>query len=125
MAPLAARRRQWLPLRRALLLLGVLSEPALAAKASRAGPWGDLFGIYPPKPRAKVHRAAVPLPRPRPADAPERGQPTAEEAAKETTKETGKETAKEAAKETTKLGKPSEQATPRRSHLHPRPAGWR
>ena len=53
-----------------LLLLGLLFEPALAAKASRSAPWGDLFGIDPPKLRGTVHRAAVPLPRPRPADAP-------------------------------------------------------
>ncbi|WP_409410539.1 extensin family protein [Bradyrhizobium sp. AUGA SZCCT0160] len=85
-----------------LLLPGVYCEPALAAKASRSTPWGDLFGIHPPKPRAKVHRAAVPLPRPRPADA-----PSAEELAKEAAQETAK-----AAKETTKEGKPTEQATP-------------
>ncbi|MET3844292.1 hypothetical protein ABIE49_006370 [Bradyrhizobium sp. OAE829] len=82
-----------------LLLPGVFCEPALAAKASRSTPWGDLFGIHPPKPRAKVHRAVVPLPQPRPADA-----PSAEELAKEAVKET--------AKGTTKEGKPTEQATP-------------
>ncbi|CAN7486053.1 extensin family protein [Bradyrhizobium sp. LjRoot220] len=97
----------------ALLLPGALSEPAWAAKASRSAPWGDLFGIYPPKPRAKVQRAAVPLPRPRPADAPAavQGRPKAEEAAKETSKETSKEAPKETSKETAKeAGKPGEPA---------------
>jgi hypothetical protein len=90
-----------------LLLLGLLSEQALAARASRPAPWsepwGDLFGIHPPKPRGTVRRAAVPLPRPRPADA-----PTAEQPAKET----AKEATKEATKEPTKPDKPGEQATP-------------
>jgi hypothetical protein len=68
------------------LLLGALSEQALAAKRAWPGPWGDLFGGGPPKLRGAVHRAAVvPLPRPRPADAPhaqsgkvEPGRPAAE-----------------------------------------------
>ena len=51
-------------------LVGALSETALAAKGIRLGPWGDLFGDGPPRLRRTVHRAAVPLPRPRPADAP-------------------------------------------------------
>ena len=53
-----------------LLLLAVPGEPAMAAKASRPGPWSDLFGLNPPKLRRTQHRAAVPLPRPRPAEAP-------------------------------------------------------
>lgn len=77
------------------LLLGLLCEPALAAKASRPSLWGDLFGDHRPRLRGTVHRMAVPLPRPRPAEAPAR--------------ETARETAKEAAKET---AKPSEQAAP-------------
>ncbi|MBR1227628.1 MULTISPECIES: extensin family protein [unclassified Bradyrhizobium] len=93
-----------------LLLLGLLSDLALAAKTSRQpawqSPWGDLFGIHPPRQRGKVHRAAVPLPRPRPTDA-----PTAEPA-KPTADESSKEAAKETAKETTKEGKPTEQAAP-------------
>jgi len=67
------------------LLLGVLSAPALAARGNRPAPWGDLFGVSPPRLRGTLHRAAVPLPRPRPADAPaaesgkvEPGQPAAE-----------------------------------------------
>lgn len=81
-----------------LLLLGPLSEQALAAKTSRQSPWGDLFGVHPPRLRGTVHRAAVPLPRPRPADAP--------------TAEPGQPTAEETTKETTKADKPGEQAAP-------------
>jgi hypothetical protein len=85
-----------------LVLLGLLSEPALAARASRSAsqpaPWGDLFGFHPPKPRGKLHRAAVPMPRPRPAEAP--------------AVESGRPTAQEPAKETTTADKPSEQAAP-------------
>ena len=73
----------------AVALFGALSGQALAAKGTRLGPWGDLFGGGPPRLRGTVHRAAVPLPRPRPADAPgaesgkesgkaEPGQPAAE-----------------------------------------------
>jgi hypothetical protein len=71
-----------------LVLLGLFSGPALAARASRAPAWGDLFEFRPPKPRGKLHRAAVPLPRPRPAEAPaaEPGRPTAEQPAREAPK---------------------------------------
>src|SRR5882757_10764549 len=55
----------------ALVLLGPpLSEPAAAARWTRPAPWGDLFGPGPKRPRAAVRRVAVPLPKPRPADAP-------------------------------------------------------
>ncbi len=58
----------------ALLLLGVQAGPVQAARGARPAPWGDLFGAGSPRGeqrlRASVHRAAVPLPRPRPADAP-------------------------------------------------------
>jgi hypothetical protein len=53
----------------ALLLLGMPVGPAFAAKAFRA-PWADLFRDTPPSARRTVRRAAVPLPKPRPADAP-------------------------------------------------------
>jgi hypothetical protein len=78
----------------AVVLLSALSEQALAARGTRLAPWGDLFGAGPPKLRRTVHRSAVPLPRPRPADAPtaEPGQP--------------------AAKEPAQSPKPSEQAAP-------------
>lgn len=61
----------------------------------RPAPWDDLFGSGPPRLRSSVRRAAVPMPRPRPADAPaaERGAPAAEPPAPE-------------------AGKPAEQAAP-------------
>ena len=102
-----------------LLLLGLLCDPAFAAKASRSGPWGDLFGIHPPRLRGTVHRAqraAVPLPRPRPADAPKTESGKTETGKAEAGKtEAGKAApgqpaAEEAAKE--KPEKPAEQATP-------------
>ena len=56
------------------LLLGMPAGPAIAAKASRPAPWADLFRDVSPRergtPRATAHRAAVPLPKPRPAEAP-------------------------------------------------------
>ena len=52
-----------------LLLFAAFPEPAMAAKASGPVPWGDLFGLNPPK-RGTIRRATVPLPRPRPAEAP-------------------------------------------------------
>jgi hypothetical protein len=92
-----------------ILLFGLLSEQALAARAyrpaARSAPWGDLFGIHPPKLRGTVHRrAAVPLPRPRPVDAPKDAPKT----------ESGKaeEPARETAKEAAKPDKPGEQAAP-------------
>jgi len=51
-----------------LLTLGAPAEPAAAATRSGAGLWGDLFGVARPKPRRAV--LSVPLPRPRPAEAP-------------------------------------------------------
>ena len=71
------------------LLLGMPTEPAMAAKASRPAPWADLFRDISPRerraPRATVRRAAVPvpLPKPRPADAPsaERDKPDKEQQA--------------------------------------------
>src|SRR5882672_2507916 len=77
----------------ALLLLGMPIEPAFGARASRA-PWDNLFRMSPPKARGVVRRAAVPLPKPRPAEA-----PSAESAAEEP----------QAAPHT---GKPTEQAEP-------------
>lgn len=53
----------------ALLMLGMQAEPASARK-SAPSPLDALFGGGSPKPPAKVHRAAVPLPQPRPAEAP-------------------------------------------------------
>src|SRR6185295_11966696 len=52
------------------LLLGMPAGPAMAAKASRPAPWADLIKEVSPKERATARRAAVPLPKPRPAEAP-------------------------------------------------------
>ena len=64
----------------AVALLGASSGPAMAARGTRPAPWGDLFGDGPPRLRRTLHRAAVPLPRPRPTEAPatESGSPPAE-----------------------------------------------
>jgi hypothetical protein len=69
------------------LLLGMPTGPAIAAKASRPSPWADLFRDVSPRergaPRATARRAAVPLPKPRPSDAPsaERDKPDKEQQA--------------------------------------------
>jgi hypothetical protein len=61
----------------AAILIGMPVEPAWAAKRSRAAPWDDLFRDLSPRPRPKTRRAAeplskaaVPLPKPRPSEAP-------------------------------------------------------
>jgi hypothetical protein len=81
------------------VLLAMPAVPALARKASH-DIWGDLFGARPPKLRGTVHRAVIPLPRPRPAEA-----PLAEPEKKEAEKPTGKDTGRDA-------DKPAEQAAP-------------
>jgi hypothetical protein len=54
-----------------LLMLCGQPEQAAAARKSGLGPWSDLFGITRPKPRRPAVRASsVPMPKPRPADAP-------------------------------------------------------
>jgi len=77
---------------------GLLCAPAGPASARKASHdiWGDLFGPRPPKLRGTVHRAAIPLPRPRPAEA-----PSAEQA-----KEAEKPAAKDANKEADKPAEP-------------------
>jgi hypothetical protein len=68
------------------LLLGMPTGPAVAAKASRSAPWADLLREVSPRergaPRATA-RAAVPLPKPRPSEAPsaERDKPDKEQQA--------------------------------------------
>jgi hypothetical protein len=58
------------------LMLGMETGPASAARRPAPTPWGDLFGGGPIRLRGTVHRLAIPLPRPRPAEAPtEPGQP--------------------------------------------------
>ena len=62
------------------LLLGLQAEGAKAARRPVLAPW-DLFGGAPTKRHGTAHRLVVPLPKPRPAEAPaaEPAQPTAEE----------------------------------------------
>lgn len=89
----------------ACLLLGMPADAAYAAKGFRA-PWDGLFREAPRRSKARVHRAAVvvPLPKPRPAEAPssEHEKPAAgERKAHEAGKEGGKDN-----------GKPAEQAAP-------------
>ena len=81
----------------AMLLLSAQAGPVDAASGVRPTPWGDLFGSGPPRLRGTVRRAAVPLPRPRPADAPAAGSETQ---------------APPQAAEPAPTGKPIEQAAP-------------
>jgi len=62
------------------LLLGMPTGPAVAAKASRPAPWADLLRDVSPRDRATARRTAVPLPKPRPSEAPsaERDKPDKE-----------------------------------------------
>ncbi|WP_225161650.1 extensin family protein [Bradyrhizobium sp. BRP56] len=53
-----------------LLCLGMQAGPAEAARRAPSFPWDDLFGTRPQRPHKAVRRAAVPLPKPRPAQAP-------------------------------------------------------
>jgi hypothetical protein len=54
----------------AWLVLCAPIDPAAAARRSVQWPWGGLFRERGPRPRHSALRAAVPLPRPRPAEAP-------------------------------------------------------
>ena len=58
------------------LLLGMPVEPAWAAKTSRAAPWDDLFKHLQPRARGKARHVVVPLPKPRPSEAPSAGRDT-------------------------------------------------
>ncbi|MCP1837946.1 hypothetical protein ACVIHI_000681 [Bradyrhizobium sp. USDA 4524] len=53
-----------------LLCLGMQAGPAEAARRVPSFPWDDLFGTRPQRPHKAARRAAVPLPKPRPAEAP-------------------------------------------------------
>ena len=57
------------PLAAVLLMLCAQADPA-AARRSAQGPRGDLFGSQGPKLRGSLLPASVPLPKPRPAEAP-------------------------------------------------------
>ncbi len=60
-----------------VLWLGAAAGPVSAARRPVPAPW-DLFGRGPVKLRGTVHRLAIPLPRPRPAEAPKAEPDTAE-----------------------------------------------
>jgi hypothetical protein len=66
-----------------LLVLCASAWPAEAAQKPRPAPWFDLFGTNRPKLRRAALPASVPLPKPRPADAPgsEPDRPVAEKPA--------------------------------------------
>jgi hypothetical protein len=90
----------------AAALLAAPATPALARKASH-DIWGDLFGGRPAKLRGtQPHRAAVPLPRPRPPEAPS-AEPEKKQAEKPAAKDADK---KDADKKD--ADKPAEQAAP-------------
>ena len=59
-----------------LLVLGVQTEPA-AARKHDLNPWNELFGDIRPKQRRAALPASVPVPKPRPADAPAAENPAA------------------------------------------------
>ncbi len=61
----------------ALHCLGMQAGSAEAARRAPGFPWDDLFGIRPQRPHKTARRAAVPLPKPRPADAPAAAEPPA------------------------------------------------
>ena len=59
-----------------LTALCLLADPATAARRPAAwplSPWGDLFGARAPKPHRAALPPSIPLPAPRPADAPATG----------------------------------------------------
>ena len=89
----------------ALALLGTETEPAAAARGPLLGPWGNLFGVSPPKRRGTVHHSAVPLPKPRPAEA-----PSAESDEPEADRPGSDQPAEKTAPVAT--GKPTQQAAP-------------
>jgi hypothetical protein len=77
-----------------LLVLCALAEPAAAARRSgiwSREPWSGLFAERKPKLRRAALPASVPLPKPRPADAPA-AEPDKPAAAKQAPAETGKPT---------------------------------
>jgi hypothetical protein len=86
-----------------LLAQGVLAGPADAARRTAPGIFGDLSGNRPPRLRASLRATTVPLPKPRPAEAPTAASPAAEKEAPAT------------------VDKPAEQAAP----ASPRPSACR
>jgi hypothetical protein len=61
----------------AALVLGAAAGPAVAREV-RLPPPLELFAKKPPKPRGSIHSRAIPLPQPRPAEAPKAGSDKAE-----------------------------------------------
>jgi hypothetical protein len=71
--PLARGQRPMVAVAAVLLMLFAATEPAAAARRPSAwlqGPWGDLFRERVPKLRRAALPASVPLPKPRPTEAP-------------------------------------------------------
>jgi hypothetical protein len=99
----------------AVILLDAPSEQAWAARGIRTAPWGDLFGGARPRQRATVRRSVVPLPRPRPADAPKM----------ESGKPKPGQPAAGAPQAPAEAGKPTEQATPAAPQPSPQPSACR
>jgi len=91
----------------ALLLIGMQASPARAARPLSLG---DLFGEGPPKLRGSRHSAKIPLPQPRPPEAPSADAPAADKPAGEPEAKSG--------------GKPAEQAGPAPSAA-PQPSACR
>ncbi len=107
MAPLAAGRRQWLP---PWPRWRCGPRRGRQARARRGFPAPlDLFSVRPPKLRGSLHRVAIPLPRPRPAEAPN-GRTDKASTEKPSTDKAAPDEA----------GKAAEPAKP-----SPPPAGWR
>ena len=92
----------------AALWLGMQAAPVEAARRPPVFPWDDLFGARPHRSHATVRRAAVPLPKPRPAEAP--AAVDAEEPAPELPSSAGSSGPAEATKPTE--AKPAEAAKP-------------
>jgi hypothetical protein len=91
---LACGQRPMVTAAAVLLVLCAIAEPAAAARRSGAwfqGPWSGLFSERRPKLRRAFLPVSVPLPKPRPADAPA-AEPHRPTAAKQAPAETGKPT---------------------------------
>ena len=93
-----------------LALLGLQTGPAAAARGSVFGPWGSLFGVSPPKRRGTVHHSAVPLPRPRPVEAPSAESDEPQSDKPQSDKQGSDQPAEKTAPAAT--GKPVQQASP-------------
>ena len=100
-----------------VLALCAQAGPAEAAPKTSRGIWGDLFGAGPVKLRGTVRATAVPLPRPRPAEArprPAEASPRPAEATPHPAEAPAGEPPSPAAEKSTPVGtgRPAEQAAP-------------